>query len=307
MIILEKKRKEILEYQKKYKNENYDNIVNKIKKVKDGDSLKIIDIQLLGEKMEEEIKEKINKIKKDAVTKIKKKDYNEEELNELDYDDAIMYDKRSFIQIYCSIFKEKQIIINTFCADTPFRPFSIKLLALLFDFSCYFVINGFLYNEEYVGKLFKKEVSKDISIDLVSDTIERIVYATLLGGLISKIVGVVFNTKNEIDKVIKKKDNNVIILRGEITKIYKCYIIKIISFIIFQFIVMAFFTLYILCFCYVYPNTVLDWTETSLIVIGVMQSFSFFTSFLISFVKFLSIKFQWKLCFIINEFLIEKL
>ena len=121
------------------------------------------------------------------------------------------------------------------------------------------------------------------------------------------VIEIVFDTEKEIDKIIKKKKNDVIILKGEITKIYKCNIIKIISFIIFQFIVMAFYTIYILCFCYVYPNTVLDWTQTSLIVIGVMQSLSFFTSFLISFVKFISIKFQWKLCFIINEFLIERL
>ena len=121
------------------------------------------------------------------------------------------------------------------------------------------------------------------------------------------IIGILFNTEKEIEKTIKRKKNDPIILKGEITKIYKFNIIKIIIFIIFQFCAMAFFTLYILCFCYVYPNTALDWVQTSLIVVGIIQSMSFLTTLLIALLKFISIRRQWKLCFLFNEFLDEKL
>ena len=309
IIVLANNKKEQMDFLKKSKLEGYDISMNKLGDVKNGDFLKIRDLQILGEKMEDQIKDKMQKIKnrlKNSV-KFEYKDYNEKELNELDYEDAILYDKRTFCQMYCAILKQKQIIINTFCGKSPYQPFSIKLLVMLFSFSCYFVINGFLYNEDYVGEIFKKEVNKDISIDLVSSTIERIVYASLFGGIISMIIGILFNTEKEIEKLIKRKKNDPIILKGEITKIYKFNVIKVIIFVIFQFCAMAFFTLYILCFCYVYPNTALDWTQTSLIVVGIIQSMSFFTSLLIALLKFIGIKRQLKLCFLFNEFLDEKL
>ena len=52
-----------------------------------------------------------------------------------------------FLYVYNNF---KQTIINTFCVKDQLKPFSIKLLVLIFTFTCYFVINGFLSNEEYL-------------------------------------------------------------------------------------------------------------------------------------------------------------
>ena len=89
------------------------------------------------------------------------KNYDEKELNELDYDEAVIYDKRHFCQMLWYTLKEKQTLINTFFAQNNLKPFSMKLLVLIFSFSCYFVINGFLYNEEYVST--KLESSENFS------------------------------------------------------------------------------------------------------------------------------------------------
>ena len=50
------------------------------------------------------------------------------------------------------ILKERHTLINTFCSQSNLKPFSTKLLVLIFSLTCYFVINGFLYNEEYVSQ-----------------------------------------------------------------------------------------------------------------------------------------------------------
>ena len=81
----------------------------------------------------------------------KNKVFTTNELDKLDFDEVIIYDKRSLCKIFIDILKKKQTLINTFCVNDSFKPFSIKLLVLIFSISCYFVINGFLYNEDYIS------------------------------------------------------------------------------------------------------------------------------------------------------------
>ena len=63
------------------------------------------------------------------------KEYNSKEINQLDYEEAIIYDKRNYCQIFWCTLKEKQTLINTFFVKDPLKPFSIKLLVIIFSFS----------------------------------------------------------------------------------------------------------------------------------------------------------------------------
>ena len=252
-----------------------------------------------------EIKEK-KKRKKLGANPYKNKVFTTNELDKLDFDEVIIYDKRSLCKIFIDILKKKQTLINTFCVNDSFKPFSIKLLVLIFSISCYFVINGFLYNEDYISNKFKNEQNKDIS-DYLSDSITRIIYSSIIGGLISFIVGMAFNIENKIEDAIDKFEKNKVLLRGEISKIYKCNKMTMFFFFVIEFILMSFFTVYIFCFCYVYPNNVSDWINSSLLVIGIMQLFSVLASFLISVVRYSAIKRQSELCFTFNKYLEDNL
>ena len=266
-------------------------------------------IKIFKRKMKSNILNKIKekeKRKKEKYFIYEHKEFNDKEINELDYEEAIIYDKRSFFKIFCYSLKKKQIIVNTFCSKDPLQPFSIKLLIMNFNFICYFVINGFLYNEEYVSSKLKNEENKSI-YEYLGDSIERILSTSIVGGLISFIIGILFNTEKKIDDAIEKYNDNIIILKGEISKIYKYNNILINYFLFVQFISMVFFTIYIFCFFYVYPNNNIDWIESSLIVISMNQLLSIFTCFLISFFKYLSVKFQWEICFKINAYVDDHL
>jgi len=280
--------------------------------LEDGALKNVTDIKILKRKMKKDILDKIKKrqnIQKEKEQKDKEvfvsfehKEFNDKEINELDFEEAKLYDKRNFFQIFCFNLKENQVIVNTFCSKDPFKPFSMKLLFLNFNFSCYFVINGFLYNEEYVSTKLKSDESKSFS-EYISDSIERILYTSIVGGLISFIIGILFDTEKKIENATEKNKDNKILLKGEIAKIYKCNNLLTDCFMIIQFITMVFFTIYIFCFCYVYPNNNIDWIESSFIVIGIMQLFSIFTCFLGSFLRYISVKCQWELCFKINAYL----
>ena len=288
-------------------NNNTINSKTKLEKDKENNNLRNkLRKEILSEiKEEKKLKETLKKKRKQIFVTYEHKEFNEKEMNELDYEEAIIYDKRHYCQIFWFTLKEKQVLVNAFFAKDPLKPLSIKLLVIIFSFSCYFVINGFLYNEEYVSIKLKSEGNKSF-LEYISDSIERILYTSIVGGVISFIIGILFNTDKKINNVINKNKNQ-LFLKGQIAKIYRCNTIRIICFIIIQFILMVLFIIYIFCFCFVYQNNKLDWFESSLIIITIMQSFSVLTTFLFSFFKFLSIKFQWELCFKINSYLEDNL
>ena len=246
------------------------------------------------------------RIKRLTLVSFERKEFDEKQLNELDYEDAIIYDKRNFCQMLWFSLKEKQTLINTFFSPNNLKPFPMKLLVLIFSLSCYFVINGFLYNEEYVSTKLESTESKTF-YEYISDSIERILYTSIVGGVISFIISILFNTEKKIDSVMNKYNGNKIIIRGEIAKIFRISKIITLCFIIIQFILMILFTVYIFCFCYVYPHNKLDWVESSLIVIAIIQIFSAFTCFLFTGIKYLGIKFQLEFCFKINSYFEDNL
>ena len=274
------------------------------------------DINILRKQLKKEIisqirehqkqKKEKDRIRRLTLVSYEHKEYDEKQLNELDYEEAVIYDKRNFCQMLWFSLKEKQTLINTFFSSNNLKPFPMKLLVLIFSFSCYFVINGFLYNEEYVSTKLENKGSKTF-YEYISDSIERILYTSIVGGIISFIIGILFNTEKKIDTAMNKYIGNKILLKGEIAKIFRISKIIILCFIIIQFLLMILFTIYIFCFCYVYPNNKLDWFESSLIVIGIIQIFSCFTCFLFTFIKYLGIKFQLEFCFKINSYFEDNL
>ena len=96
-----------------------------------------------------------------------------------------------------------------------------------------------------------------------------------------------YKVKNDIKNIIEKK----------ITKIMKCLQIKIIIFIIFEFLTMLFFYYYIIAFCHIYESTQISWLldSGSSIIISFIISFSI--SVICSILYKLSIRFKIKILY----------
>ena len=60
---------------------------------------------------------------------ISKTDY---ELQDMDYEEAIIYDKRSYLKMYWSFLIDSQIILGTFCTENYLNLFIIKLSFFIF-------------------------------------------------------------------------------------------------------------------------------------------------------------------------------
>ena len=65
---------------------------------------------------------------------------NTEEINTLDYEIAIIIDKRSYCQYYIALIKKKNLLLFTFLPADDYNLMAIKILLFLVSFSLYFTI-----------------------------------------------------------------------------------------------------------------------------------------------------------------------
>ena len=242
---------------------------------------------------------------KDLIYPYEKKDYDDDDLDALDYDECLVYDKRTFCQLFCKQLLNRQLIANTFCVIERLKPFSIKLIVLIFNIACYLVVNGFLFNEDYVMKILRR-TSKGFYYFLVDST-TRIVYSSIIGGIINIIVGLLFRADKALRKVQAKYKDNPIILHGEIVKIYKSTRNLYIIFAIFNVCIMLVFIFYLFCFCGVYRNCQLDWFEGCFIVIFLTQLVPVFVSLLLAFLRKAGLNCKIECLFKVSSWIIENL
>ena len=67
----------------------------------------------------------------------------DEDLQDLDYEEAIIYDKRTFLRIYWSFLVDSQIILGTFFTENYLNLFIIKFSFLICTFQISFFLNAF--------------------------------------------------------------------------------------------------------------------------------------------------------------------
>jgi len=170
----------------------------------------------------------INKKFKSKISKEEPKiiEYNDYELNNLEYQKALEIDKRKYLEYYISLIKRKQIIIFTFYTNDDYNSKVIKISLFLFSFSIYFIINALFFNDSTMHDIYEAKGSYNFIYQ-----IPIILYSTIISAIINYLINEVF---------LKTK---------------KTLIIKFTFFYIFNFLLLIFFWFYISSFCAVYQNT----------------------------------------------------
>ena len=128
--------------QKKEINSESSKIKHKLYKIKTNNKTtfyKKIDLCNM-ETIEEKNKNKIILRKNQDVIKLLKADDN---LQDMNYEQAILYDKRNYFRMYWSFLVDKQIILGTFCTENYLTLFVIKLSFLVYTFQISFFLNAF--------------------------------------------------------------------------------------------------------------------------------------------------------------------
>ena len=202
---------------------------------------------------------KQNLFNKNYETKIKSENYNDYELNELEYIDALNFDNRTCSQLYLSLLKTRHILIFSFFQLQDYNSYMIKVYIFFLTFSINYVVSAMFYSDSTMHQIYIDDGSFNLTYQLPQMFYSFIISTTLENLL--NLLGLY-----ECNIVEFKKN---FILNKNIGKVLLNIKVKIILFFIISYVLIFLSWIYLGCFCAVYKNTQIH------LLLDVISSFSF--------------------------------
>ena len=213
--------------------------------------------------------DKINKISEnDLEDKSIYKNMNDQELNTLEYDKALIYDKRSYFQYYWSLLKKKHLILFTFYPQNDYNLITLKISIFLLGFSLYFTINGFFFSDDSMHKVYL-----DRGIYNFVYQIPQILYSSIVSAIINMLLKNLSLSEKNIIELKQEKDENVFLEKSK--SISQYLVKKFLIFFILSFLLLLFFWYFISCFCGVYINTQIIFIKNTFTSFGLSMAYPF--------------------------------
>ena len=198
--------------------------------------------------------------------------YNPIELNELNYEDALKYDKRNYFEYYKSLIITKQTFIFSFINYKDYNSQTVKIYIFFLTFMINYTISAMFYSDDLIRKIDQDNNSFDFTYQLpimfYSLLITPVIHMALkFLGLYEGAILTIKEKKNELNKQDIKR--RTIIIK-----------IKVILFFIVTYILLIFCWLFSACFCVVYKNTQIHLLLDVLSSFGISSAIPFFVCLL---------------------------
>ena len=200
--------------------------------------------------------EKDLNLKSKEKPKKNKEKYTDEELNDMEFDQAFIYDDRNFFQMYWSLVKYDQLIIFTFFTKYDFNLRLLKIELFIVSISLFFAMSALFYNDDSIDYLYKHNGKFSFLY-----TLPQTIFSTICCDIITCILQCLTLSQNKITD-LNKNIKNMNQYEIEIKKLIKILKIKIIVFTFLGFILLGFFWYYIAAFCAVYHNTQISFIKS---------------------------------------------
>ena len=173
--------------------------------------------------------------------------YNENEKNELSYNLALIYDKRTYCEYYNSLLKAKHNLIFSFCNNGDYNSKIVKIDLFFVEFTIFYTINALFFNEDTIHNIYIFNGSFDLETQL-----PLALYSSVISIVLDKPLSLLALSN---DNIIHFKNNisNNIAKRGKILIFYLKT--KFLLYFILSFIFLLFFWYYITMFGIIYKNT----------------------------------------------------
>ena len=220
-----------------------------------------------------------------------------EDILDLDYEEAIIKDKSSFIRIFWLYLVDSQIILGTFCTDNNLDLFIIKLSFFICTFQISFFLNALFYSDEYISDAYHN----DGVLDFFS-WLPKSIYSLIATLITTNLLRMLSSSKSELVHVIKDKrkyDNYVNIINNKLSKLSK----KLILYFIFVYLLGTFFLYYVVVFCSVYRNSQKYWFLGCLESFGMDSIIGLISCIFLSLLRYISIKKHIKCFYILANIL----
>ena len=193
---------------------------------------------------------------------------NDQELNSLKYEKALIYDKRSYFQYYWSLLKKKHLILFTFYPQNDYNLITLKISLFLLGFSLYFTINGFFFSDDSMHKVYM-----DRGIYNFVFQIPQILYSSITSAIINIILKNLSLSEKNIIELKQEKYKTAFLEKSK--SISQYLVKKFLIFFILSILLLLFFWYFISCFCGVYVNTQIIFIKNTFISFGLSMIYPF--------------------------------
>ena len=195
------------------------------------------------ENVEKELNEKENNIETYSnFYSDKNKEYNNDELNEMDYEDALINDKRSYFKYYFSRLKYCHILIFTFYTKDDNNVLILKISLLLNQISLLLTVKSLFFNDNSMTHVYRKKGKFDFIYE-----IPKIILSTLISVVICFLMKFLCLTHDQIFDLKNIEEENK--LKEKSNSKFKCFHVKIIIFYGLLIALNIFYIYYISIFC----------------------------------------------------------
>ena len=122
---------------------------------------------------------------KDNKSKNIKEEYmelNYSEMNSLEFKDALIKDKRTYLQYYLSLIRTNHIILFIFYPD-DYNSKIIKVSIFIFNLSSYIALNTLFFSDSTMHKIYIDNCSFNFIYQL-----PQIIYSTIISAIIDILI-----------------------------------------------------------------------------------------------------------------------
>ena len=196
------------------------------------------------------------------------------EFNWLSYEKALIYDKRSSCDYYCSLIGSKQLFIFTFCSFNDYNSGIIKKFTFFLSFALHYTINALFFDDSNIHQIYEDEGKYNFGYQ-----IPYIIISAIASTLFLRLILKFFILTDKIVVEVKQQQN-IILAKNKKKSSLKCIKIKFAFFFVFNFILLGFFWYYLTCFNAVYKNTQIYLIENTCISFGLSLFYPFIINLL---------------------------
>ena len=219
------------------------------------------------------------------------------DLLDLDFDEALIRDKRSYLRIYWGFLVDSQIILGTFCTNNYLNLFVIKLSFFICTFQISFFLNSLFYIDEYISDAYHNNGVLDFFSGL-----PKSIYSFIATLITTNLLRMLSNSRGELMEVIRQRtryQNYIKIINIKLSKLRK----KLVIYFIIVFIMSLLFLYYVTTFCAVYRHSQKYW------FIGCIESFvidsvaAIIVCIFIAFFRYISLRSRIKCFYVLANFI----
>ena len=195
---------------------------------------------------------------------------NDYEMNNLDYIHALKYDDRPCCDYYCSLLKNKQLFLFTFCSFNDYNSGIVKKFIFFLSFAIHYTISALFFNDDNMHQIYEDKGKYNISYQMPKIIISAVSSNVFLRIMLETLILTdrnVLQVKRQFTRQLAENEKE---------KVLKCINIKFAIFFILNFVLLVLFWFYLVSFSGTYENTQIHLIENTFIGFAFSLLYPFF-------------------------------